>query len=297
MPAFTIVYTSDVHGNETHYNKLYDFAKKASADAVIIGGDIAPKGIGTGVFIQTQRDFLEKNLPEFAMKLKKALPKCKLFLMMGNDDCATNMDVLEKRDSKLYYIIHNKRLKLADGFEIVGYGFVPITPFGIKDWEKFDFSNPPEHFRQAYEQMKKTNYFYKGWKTAQREWVEFAFPKDAEQKDSIQKDLENILFIASPQKTVYVMHTPPYDTSLDLVLVRWWKWHIGSMAVRQFIDERQPYLTLHGHIHETVAVSGKFKQNIGSTLSMSSGNCNTKDELALLVFDLYDPENAQRIII
>ena len=108
---------------------------------------------------------------------------------------------------------------------------------------------------------KRTDCQYWGWKTAQQEWVEFTFPKDAEQKDSIQKDLEGILFTANPRKTIYVMHTPPYETNLDLVR---WKWHIGSMAVKMFIEERQPYLTLHGHIHETVAVSGSLsiKQEI-----------------------------------
>ncbi|MDI6737808.1 MAG: metallophosphoesterase [Nanoarchaeota archaeon] len=293
MP-FTIVYTSDIHGNETQYNKLHDFAKQASADAVIIGGDIAPKGISTNVFIQTQRDFLEKKLPEFARNLKKALPKCSLFLMMGNDDCAANIDVLEKQGSKLYHVIHNKRLKLTKDFDIVGYGFVPITPFGIKDWEKFDLSNPPEHFREEYEYRKRTDCQYWGWKSTQHGWVNFTFPVDSEEKDSIQKDLENVLFTANPDKTLYVMHTPPYGTNLDLV---GWKGHIGSMAVRQFIEEKQPFLTLHGHIHETVAVSGRFKQKIGKTLSMSSGNCNIKDELALLVFDLYSPKNAKRLVL
>lgn len=292
MPSFTIVYTSDVHGNEVQYNKLYDFAKKASADAVIIGGDIAPKGIHPSRFISEQRRFFEKTLPAFARRLKKS--GTKLFLMMGNDDCATNLDALKKHDSKLYNIIHNKRLKLTNDFDIVGYGFVPITPFGIKDWEKFDFSNPPEHFKEAYEYRKRTACQYWGWKTAQQEWVEFTFPKDAEQKDSIQKDLEGILFTAKPNKTVYVMHTPPYDTNLDLVSRNW---HIGSMAVRQFIDEKQPYLTLHGHMHETVKMSGQFKQSIGNTLSMCSGNCNTKQELALIVFDLYNPEKAKRLVI
>jgi len=28
--------------------------------------------------------------------------------------------------------------------------------------------------------------------------------------------------------------------------------HVGSFAVRQFIEKYQPHLTLHGHIHETV---------------------------------------------
>ncbi|MBU2638416.1 MAG: metallophosphoesterase [Nanoarchaeota archaeon] len=291
MP-YTIVYTSDVHGNEIHYNKLCDFVKRTSVDAVIIGGDIAPKGISSADFIQAQRGFLEKKLPLFARRLKKS--GSRLFLMMGNDDCAANMDVLEKYDPKLYQVIHNKRLKLTDNFDIVGYGFVPITPFGIKDWEKFDFSNVPEHFREQYGYRKRTDCQYWGWKSTQQGWIDFTFPADIEKKDSIQKDLEGVLFTANPKKTVYVMHTPPYGTNLDLV---GWKGHIGSMALRQFIEEKQPYLTLHGHIHETVSVSGKFKHTIGQTLSMSSGNCNTRNELALLVFDVYNPGKAKRLVI
>ncbi|MFH1065110.1 MAG: metallophosphoesterase [Nanoarchaeota archaeon] len=293
MP-YTIVYTSDIHGNETQYNKLHDFAKKAFADAVIIGGDIAPKGVSTDLFIQTQRDFFEKKLPEFAKHLKKSLPKCNLFLMMGNDDCATNMDVLKKQDSKLYTLIHNKRVKLADDFDIVGYGYVPITPFGIKDWEKFDLSNPPQHFLKEYMNRLANDANFKGYKTSNGNWVPFVFTQEMMGSDSIQKDLKGILFTAKPNKTVYVMHTPPYKTNLDLVGKNR---HIGSMAVKMFIEQRQPYLTLHGHIHETVAVSGEFKHKTGNTLSLSSGNCNTKNELALLVFDLYSPENVKRLVI
>lgn len=294
MPSFTIVYTSDIHGNETQYSKLHDFAKKASADAVIIGGDIAPKGINTGIYIQTQRNFLEKKLPALARNLKKSLPACKLFLMMGNDDCAANMDVFEKQDSKLYALIHNKRIKLVNDFDIVGYGYVPITPFGIKDWEKFDLSNPPRHFLAEYMNRLANDTNFSGYKTSNGNWVPFLFTQEMMGSDSIQKDLKGILFTAKPNKTVYVMHTPPYKTNLDLVGRNW---HIGSMAVKMFIEAQQPYLTLHGHIHETVAVSGEFKQKIGNTLSMSSGNCNTKNELALLVFDLYKPEKAQRRVI
>jgi len=294
MASYKIVYTSDIHGNEIQYSKLLDFAKKVSPDAVIIGGDIAPKGTSTKVFIQTQRDFLEKKLPDFAKALKKCLPNLKLFLMMGNDDCAANRDMLERHEPELYHVIHNKRLKLTDDFDIVGYGFVPITPFGIKDWEKFDFSIVPEHFKIPYDYRKKTGCQYWGWKSTKQGWVNFTFSADIEKKDSIQKDLESVLFTAEPGKTVYVTHTPPYGTNLDLV---GWKWHIGSMALRLFIEQRQPYLTLHGHIHETVAVSGEFKQETGRTLSLSSGNCNTKNELALLVFDLYKPGNAKRLVI
>ena len=139
----TIVYTSDVHGNEIQYSKLVDFSLRTGADSVIIGGDIAPKGFRCKEnYISKQREFLEEKLPELLNPLRKA--KIPLYILMGNDDCASNMEVLQKGDPEFYKIIHAKRVQLAQNLEIIGYSFVPITPFGIKDWEKFDLTKVPE---------------------------------------------------------------------------------------------------------------------------------------------------------
>ncbi len=46
---------------------------------------------------------------------------------------------------------------------------------------------------------------------------------------------------------VLVSHCPPRDTELDLAFGRW---HVGSKAVRSFIEENSPSLVICGHIHE-----------------------------------------------
>ena len=73
--------------------------------------------------------------------------------------------------------------------------------------------------------------------------------------------------------------------------------HVGSMALRLFIEQYQPYLTLHGHIHETVEMSGNFKHKIGETLCLSSGNHNVGDNLAILVLDINKINETKKIII
>lgn len=72
--------------------------------------------------------------------------------------------------------------------------------------------------------------------------------------------------------------------------------HAGSFAVRLFVEQYQPYLTFHGHIHETVQVSGDFKERINNSVSFSSGNHNIGSDLAIVVFDLYQLDKARRII-
>jgi Icc-related predicted phosphoesterase len=93
------------------------------------------------------------------------------------------------------------------------------------------------------------------------------------------------------------MHTPPYDTVLDMLSpFAGGGPHIGSKAVRAFIEKNKPYMTLHGHIHETVDFSRFFKQNIGTTLSATAGNDQNKPYLQLVTFDLYNaPATIKRV--
>jgi Icc-related predicted phosphoesterase len=50
---------------------------------------------------------------------------------------------------------------------------------------------------------------------------------------------------------ILVSHCPPRDTELDLAFGRW---HVGSKAVRSFIEENSPALVICGHIHEARGV-------------------------------------------
>lgn len=52
-------------------------------------------------------------------------------------------------------------------------------------------------------------------------------------------------------KTVLVSHSPPVDTSLDLVFGGE---HVGSASVREFIERTRPALALCGHIHEAKGI-------------------------------------------
>lgn len=303
-----ILYTADLHGNEVQYQKLIRRAIETSVDAVIIGGDLAPKGESTSAqmnaleakglsidaFIGTQRLFFEEHLPELVRPLKEQSPKTRLFIIMGNDDCAANLDVLNKYNNDLYHLIHGKRMSLTRDFDLVGYSYVPITPFGIKDWEKFDLSKIPSEVRKDYEQRKATNYQRNGMKSALSGWIPFKFSDTAESEDSIQTDLATKLFTQNPQKTVYVIHTPPNNTNLDQISGRR---HVGSFAVRLFVEQCKPYLTLHGHIHETVNVSGSFKDLIRDSLCLSPGNDHQGNDLYVLSFDLYDRTSIRRWIL
>jgi uncharacterized protein len=71
--------------------------------------------------------------------------------------------------------------------------------------------------------------------------------------------------------------------------------HIGSIAIRRFIEERQPLITLHGHVHESSRLMGEWKQQIGRTWAYSAAHDG--DELALVQFDPGSPGAATRELI
>jgi uncharacterized protein len=82
-----------------------------------------------------------------------------------------------------------------------------------------------------------------------------------------------------PQSAIFNLHVPPKASGLDTayeiddqlrIVVRNGKPHeipVGSTAVRQLIEEHQPLLSLHGHIHESRGAA-----TIGRTLAINSGS-------------------------
>ncbi len=82
-----------------------------------------------------------------------------------------------------------------------------------------------------------------------------------------------------PESAIFNLHVPPHDSGLDTafeiddqlrIVVRDGKPHelaVGSTAVRQIIEEYQPVLALHGHIHESRGAA-----QIGRTLALNSGS-------------------------
>jgi Icc-related predicted phosphoesterase len=71
--------------------------------------------------------------------------------------------------------------------------------------------------------------------------------------------------------------------------------HVGSIAIRRFIEARQPLLTLHGHDHESARLTGAWKERIGRTVCLSAAHDGP--ELALVRFDLARPADATRELL
>lgn len=67
----------------------------------------------------------------------------------------------------------------------------------------------------------------------------------------------------SPGQEIWVCHQPPYKTKVDRVIrLR----PVGSRALRQFIENRQPLALFSGHIHESSGID-----HLGKTVLANPG--------------------------
>lgn len=86
-------------------------------------------------------------------------------------------------------------------------------------------------------------------------------------EEEIARLLDEALAKAGDYKNlVLVSHTPPVDTACDRIENGA---HVGSKAVREFIERVQPAICLCGHIHESKGID-----SIGDTIVVNPGPLN-----------------------
>ena len=268
-----VVYTSDLHGNEEHYQELFELAEQRKAQAIIIGGDMLPIHGPFKYSLQEQQNFIFSYLEPKIRDFRSRAPHTTIYAMLGNDDWQASNVHLETLVAKgTLRLLHGEKHELGSGYELVGYAHVPPTPFTIKDGERRDLQ------KNVVDQQRCTACVSQGAKIV---------VVDPEQYfasvNSIEEELEQLPTARDYRKTVYVMHSPPFKTNLDRLFDVWW---VGSRAIRAFVEKYQPYLTLHGHIHESSEISGTYWDLIGKTICINPGQ--STEELYAVVFELED---------
>lgn len=155
------------------------------------------------------------------------------FVTPGNDDFFEIDDALAGSD--VVEFVEGRCVRLDDGHEMITTGYSNITPW-----------NSP------------------------RELDEEAL---GERIDAMYAD------VTDPENLVAVVHPPPVGTALDqapeiddefrvkfeaggMLMIG-----VGSIAVRRFVEERQPLIALHGHVHESQGV-----ERLGRTICLNPGS-------------------------
>ena len=265
-------FTSDLHGQGALYEQLLGMAAARRPRAVLIGGDLSPHDT-SGNGVASQRVFLAGFFTEFARRLREAVPGCDLLVLMGNDDWAANVDVLEEGDGDLWSFVHGRGVTI-DGVRVAGLSWVPITPFVLKDWERWDDG------AESAGRMRLSGLTSRSGEIAPCDF-------DPERRTpTIATALDDLLrAVLDPGATIFVSHSPPHGTHCDMIGAGV---HVGSRALRAFAERHQPPLVLSGHIHESARVSSAWRDAIGSTVVVNPGQFGGS-RLCGVWFDPADP--------
>ncbi len=283
------LFVSDLHGRVDRFRKLFGAIETEHPGMVFLGGDLLPFGQGAGFAVETRYpDFLHDFLLPGFRRLREGMGPGypRIFLIPGNDDARIEEPTFREGETEgLWTYAHGGRFP-AGRRMVYGYAFVPPTPFLLKDWERYDVSR----------------YIPPGCVSPEEGRRTVPVPANVVRYSTIQEDLVKLVDGRSLEDAVFLFHSPPHETALDRAALDGKSvdhvpldLHVGSLAIRRLIDERQPLLTLHGHVHESVGLTGRWRQKLGRTSIM--GAAHDGPELALVRFDLEDLDAASRALI
>jgi Icc-related predicted phosphoesterase len=283
------LFASDLHGKVERYEKLLQVVEETQPVALFLGGDLLPPAFLTGPTVEFRyedfvNDYLASRLEDLRRRLGSHFPK--VFLILGNDDGRfEEAAILDIATRHLWTYLHDRSVPFY-GFRIYGYAYVPPTPFRLKDWERYDVSR----------------YVDPGCVSPEAGTRSVSVRPDQIRYGTIEKDLSRLAAGDPMERAIFLFHAPPHKTNLDRAALDGKKVdhvpldvHVGSIAIRRFIQSRQPLLTLHGHVHESARLTGSWRDRIGRTHMFTAAHDGP--ELALVRFDPDDLDAARRVML
>jgi Icc-related predicted phosphoesterase len=209
-----------------------------------------------------------------------------VFIIMGNDDPKCEEKTLLSYEKKGLWKYANQRCFEIKDYSVFGYSYIPPTPFLNKDWERYDVSRFVDVGCVSPEE---------GYRSTEMSLIEI-------QNSTIWEDLLTLADDKDLSQSIFLFHAPPYDTGLDRADLDNQMFdyapldvHVGSIAIRRFIEQYQPLVTLHGHVHESCHITGVWKEKIGKTVCLSAAEIGKK--LSIVKFNTEYPDEAEKVCL
>ncbi len=257
------IYACDIHGDMNKYEKLYKIAIEKNIKNIVIGGDLLPKKADRRLPIQLE--FIKCEFREYFKRLEK--DNIKFISILGNDDLEIAELEYKKMISEFENVIDidEKKYDIED-VSFIGLSRVLDTPFMRKE------RIVVEEGQKMPVQLCEKIYINKCQEIVSvQEWEKL-------RKNSVPKMedvLHNLPKFTEGKKGIFVFHDPPSGLGLDCCKSGD---KVGSNAIANYISKTNPYMTLHGHIHESHQISGLWKNKIGNTICINPGQTEFGEE-------------------
>ncbi|HKW07414.1 MAG TPA: metallophosphoesterase [Candidatus Dormibacteraeota bacterium] len=298
--ALRIFFATDIHGSDRCFRKFLAAAEHYQAEALILGGDIAGKGLvpirsSNGTLSATVRGEAVTVPRAEESRLRAEINRIGFYSVVGDE---AEIGRLERDEPHRHAAFERAIIEQIEGWcklaeERLAPGVRCIITPGNDDPKSIDpvLANAPriESPEGELAELGPVLLASCGDVTPTPWNTDREFPED-----ELQARLEKILAPAPPgSKVVVNFHDPPYGTGLDyaaeldanlMPVIRGGRPSIipvGSKAVREVIKRHQPVAGLHGHIHES-----KAAQKIGQTICLNPGSEYSSDVLRGVIVDL-----------
>ena len=312
-PETKVFFATDIHGSETCWRKFLNSGKHYEANIMILGGDMTGKALvpiveeGKGhwhaTLLENRRDFeSEDEVKEFEDSVKRR----GYYPFRTDPDRMSELESDEDLREKLFHKemlgTVERWMQMADE-KLEGTGIECfVSPGNDDQFEVDEIISSAKRVQLAEGKVVEFGDFQMistGWSN-RTPWDTYREEDEDDLAERLRKMTSQVT--ASPENTIYNFHCPPYGTGLDdapeidenmrpkhggrsLVPV-------GSKAVREAIEEGQPTLALHGHIHEA-----KGNTRIGNTLCINPGSSYEQGQLLGAVINLDGGKKVKRFVL
>jgi Icc-related predicted phosphoesterase len=308
-----LYFATDIHGSETCWRKFLNAGKHYKANVLVLGGDMTGKALipivdqGAGrwhaTLLENQQDFGgEDEVKEFedAVRRRGYYP----FRTTPED-----MIELESNEQLRDELFHDQMLgtverwmrmaeERLEGSDIECF----VSPGNDDQFEVDEIISAAKRVRLAEGKVIEFGDFQMistGWAN-RTPWNTYREEDEDELAKRLQKMTSQVT--VPPERTIYNFHCPPYSSGLDDAPEITEDMRpknagrstmpVGSTAVRKSIEEGQPTLALHGHIHEA-----RGNTRIGRTLCINPGSSYEQGQLLGAVVDLDGKKKVKRFVL
>jgi Icc-related predicted phosphoesterase len=309
-PAVTttdIYYASDVHGADRCWRKFLGAGRFYGVEALIMGGDLTGKAI---IPIEERPDHTfraellgEERLARDKEELDELLDAVRYNGMYPwqatSEEIVRHRDDADLRESLFDGVILaelRRWIELADE-RMQQYGIDVFVMAGNDDPWNCDEVLEQARFVRACDDRIVQIGSHEMISCSYANPTPWHSPRELDENALYERINRMASQLEHPERAIFNLHVPPYNTGLDTaqqitedlepVFVGGQPVEIpvGSTAVRQLIEEYQPLLAVHGHIHES-----RGEMQIGRTWVINSGSEYNSGRIHGAVVKLADDE-------
>ena len=312
-PETRLYFATDIHGSETCWRKFLNSGKHYEAKVMVLGGDMTGKALVPIVeqgperwyatLLENRQDFTsEDEVKEFEESVRRR----GYYPFRTDPDEMSELTSDEKLRDKLF---HEEMLGTVERWmrmaveKLEGTGIECfVSPGNDDQFEVDEIIADAKRVKLAEGKVMEFGDFQivsTGWAN-RTPWDTYREEDEPDLAARLKKMTSQVT--APPEKTIYNFHCPPYHSGLDdapEITADMRPKHggrstvpVGSTAVREAIEEGQPTLALHGHIHEA-----RGNTRIGRTLCINPGSSYEQGQLLGAVVDLDGGKKVKRFVL